>query len=60
MLFLSTHFSAFKTSLVRRLSNSLAHSLARKSKFLAYMSVWIEDALPDLLSILQVDFIGLP
>ena len=59
ILFLNTHLSEFKTSLVRRQGNNLAHSLARKSQFLSHMSVWMEDVPPDLLSVLEADFTSL-
>ena len=59
ILFLSTHLSEFKTSLVRRQGNNLAHSLARKSQFLSHMSVWMEDVPSDLLSVLEADFTSL-
>ena len=59
ILFLSTHLSEFKTSLVRRQGNNLAHSLARKSQYLSHMSVWMEDVPPDLLSVLEADFTSL-
>ncbi|XP_030924555.1 uncharacterized protein LOC115951512 [Quercus lobata] len=59
IIFLSTHLSEFKISLVRRQGNNLAHSLARKSQFLSHMSVWMEDVPPDLLSVLEADFTSL-
>ena len=37
IVYLSNFLSAFKTSLVRRMGNKLAHSLARKSKTLNHM-----------------------
>ena len=39
IVYLSSFFSAFKTSLVRRMGNKLAHSLARKSKTLNHMQI---------------------
>ena len=58
ILFLSEHFSDFKITLVLRQGNNLSHSFARKSQFLTHMSVWMEDVPPNLLSVLQADFIS--
>ena len=39
ILFLSSHFSVFNLSLVRRLGNKVAHSLAKKAKLFPQMTV---------------------
>ena len=39
IVFLSSFLSTFKTSLVRRSGNKLAHSLARNSKPLSHMQI---------------------
>ena len=49
IVYLSSFFSAVKTSLVRHLGNKLAHSLARNSKTLNHMQIWMEDVPLDLL-----------
>ena len=59
ILFLSRHLFDFKISLIRRHGNNLAHSLARKSQYLSHMSIWMEEVLPNLLFVLQADFISL-
>ena len=60
IVFLSHFLSAFKTSLVRRMGNKLAHSLARKSKTLNHMQIWMENVPPDLLLVVQADLTSLP
>ena len=60
ILFLSLYFSAFTVSFVRRQCNKLAHSLAHKAKSLHFMTVWMDDVPPDLVSILQADLSSLP
>ena len=49
IVYLSSFFSAFKTFLAHRLGNKLAHSLARNSKTLNHMQIWMEDVPLDLL-----------
>lgn len=51
--FLALHFSAFKISYVR--SNKVAYSLARRAIISPPVSIWMEDVLPNLLSVLQAD-----
>ena len=60
IVYLSSFLSAFKTSLVRHSGNKLAHSLARNSKPLSHMQIWMEDVSPDLLLVVQVDLTSLP
>ncbi|XP_075665404.1 uncharacterized protein LOC142635076 [Castanea sativa] len=60
VVYFSSFLSAFKTSLVRRSGNKLAHSLARNSKSLNYMQIWMEDVPTDLLLIVQADLTSLP
>ena len=49
ILYLSSFFSAFKTSFVHRWGNKLDHPLARNSKSLHHMQIWMEDVPLDLL-----------
>lgn len=60
IVYLSSFLSAFKTSLVCRSGNKLAHSLARNSKPLNHMQIWMEDVPPDLLLVVQADLTSLP
>ena len=60
ILFLSSFFTNFSVSWVRRQCNKLAHSLARKAKGLPVMTVWMNDIPPDLVSVFQADLSGLP
>ena len=60
IVYLSNFLSAFTTSLVRCSGNKLAHSLARNSKSLNHMRIWMEDVPPDLLFLAQADITGLP
>ena len=55
ILFLSSFFSTFNVSWVPRQCNKLAHSLAHKAKVLPFMTVWMGNVPPDLVSVLQVD-----
>ncbi|XP_075645080.1 uncharacterized protein LOC142616078 [Castanea sativa] len=58
-LFLSSFFSKFSVSFVRREGNTLAHSLARKAREVPHMSIWMDKVPPDLVPIFQADFHGL-
>ena len=60
ILFLSSYCSAFTVSFICRKCNKLAHSLARKAKSLPFITVWMEDVPPDLVSIFQADLNNLP
>ncbi|XP_075633993.1 uncharacterized protein LOC142606559 [Castanea sativa] len=60
ILFLSSYFSTFNVSFVRRQCNPLAHSLACKTKSLPLMTVWMDTVPPDLVSVLQADLSSLP
>ena len=60
ILFLSSFFTTFFVSWVRRQCNKLAHSLARKAKGLPIMIVWMGDIPPDLVLVFQADLSGLP
>ena len=60
IVYLSSFLSAFKTSLVHRSGNKLAHSLVRNSKSLNHMQIWMEDVPPDLLLVVQADLTSLP
>ena len=59
ILFLSSFFSTFNVSWVPRQCNKLAHSLARKAKFLPFMTVWMDNVPPDLVSVLHADLSSL-
>ena len=60
ILYLSSFFSAFKTSFVHCWGNKLDHPLARNSKSLNHMQIWIKDVLPNLLFVFQANFNSLP
>ena len=60
IVYLSSFFSAFKTSLLCCSGNKLAHSLARNSKSLHHMQIWMEDVPADLLLVVQADLTSLP
>ena len=52
ILFLSSYCSAFTVSFICRQCNKLAHSLP-------FMTIWMEDVPPDLVSIFQADLTSL-
>nr|POE82832.1 hypothetical protein CFP56_68503 [Quercus suber] len=60
IVYLSSFFLAFKTSLVRCLGNKLTHSLARNSKSLNHMQIWMENVPPDLSFVVQANLSSLP
>ena len=60
ILYLSSFFSAFKTSFVHCWGNKLDHPLARNSKSLNHMQIWIKDVPPNLLFVFQANFNSLP
>ena len=51
----SQSFIDFNFSHVSRLCNTLAHSLARRAIWSSHVVIWMEDVLPDVALVLQVD-----
>ena len=60
ILFLTSHFSKFQFSFVRRQCNRLAHSLTRCASIIQQMSVWMEDLPPDHIPVFLADLNSLP
>ena len=54
--YLASYFSFVSYSHVRRYCNTVAHSLARQAIFSHFLQVSMDDVLPDIADVLQIDF----
>ena len=52
-------FSEIHYSHVRRHCNIVAHVLARRANSISHYQAWMEDVPPDIISVLEADFLGL-
>jgi len=53
--YITFYFSKIHYSHVRRHCNTVAHSLVKRAISFSQMQIWMEDASPDIIHVLQVD-----